>query len=164
MPRATVVLKPERHWLKTLQDPNDPGYVDIRRMTYGEYLESQDLAFQIQVQAQNAATGQGDPEMGVKLSQAAITGFQMRLCVVGHNLTDDNDQPLNLQSEADVKRLDPNVGQEITKLIDAMHNVEKTYPNSEPPSTSESPAESGPAEEVASLPATPQPDTLQTTS
>lgn len=161
MPRATVSTRPEHHVLKTLADPEDPGYVDLRRMSYGELLESQDMAFQIRAQvAQRAEDG---PDVGVKLSQGAIALFQMSLCVVKHNLQDEQGRLLDLSKEDDVKKLDPRVGQEITSLIDKIHNVEQQYPNSEKPSTSDSSMPDELAVEVASHPTPPQPDSSPTT-
>lgn len=138
MPRATVSLAPQRFELKTLpaQAEEESGWVQMRRMSYGELLQSQDMAYQVQVQTN---TDSGDePEMGVKVTRSAISAFQLKTCVLDHNLEDDNGRKLNFGSTEDVESLDAAVGQELSDLIDKMHDWSKSFPNSGKPSASES--------------------------
>lgn len=133
MPRATVSMAPVEYHLKTLPT----GWVKLRRMSYGELLTSQDMAYNVSVkQAENGSSG--DPEAGINVTQARIFEYQFKICIVDHNLTNASDQKLQFGSPEAVHMLDSNVGQEINAQIEKMHRWDKQYPNSEEPSTSES--------------------------
>jgi len=114
MPRATVTETKERFELTTLPD----AYVIIRRMTYGEKLKRQDSMMDL------AAGGKGNDEMKISIqaSKVALTDFAN--LVVEHNLTDENDIPLNFKNANDVVRLDPRIGDEIGAFIDKVNSFE----------------------------------------
>jgi hypothetical protein len=128
MPRATVSTAPQRFELKTCPE----GWVKMRRMSYGELLTSQDMAFQVQMKASENNSDEAD--MGISVTRAAISAFQINTCVMDHNLEDENGRKLVFSDDADVTSLDPNIGQELTKLIDDMHDWNKQFPNSGKPS------------------------------
>jgi len=138
IPRATVSMEPKEFQLKTC--PPD-GFVKLRRMSYGELLASNDMAFQVSVEAKE---GSGDPQMGASMSSARISEFRFKCCVVDHNLENDAGTRLEFTNPQTVHLLDPNVGQEIEQLITDMHNWEKNLPNSEKPSNGTSSAVSDP--------------------
>jgi hypothetical protein len=133
MPRATVSLAPQRFDLKTLppQGDEEGGWVQMRRMSYGELLQSQDMAYQVQMKA---AEGEDDPEVGVSITRAAIAEFQLKTCVLDHNLEDETGRKLVFSNNDDVVSLDASVGQELSDLIDKMHDWSKNFPNSKGPS------------------------------
>lgn len=133
MPKATLSMAPVRHNLKHCPE----GWVDLRRMSFGELLASQDMAYQVSVKA-SEATGKDDPEVGMDMSQARVHEYQFKTCIVDHNLEDEQGHKLNFAQAATVHMLDPLIGQEISKQIDQMHRLDQKYPNSEKPSTSES--------------------------
>ena len=142
MPRATVSLAPQLYELKTLPpvDDEEGGWVKMRRMSYGELLASQDMAYQVQMKTSEDSTSD-DPEMGVSITRAAIAEFQLKTCVLDHNLEDENGRTLNLSTKEDVVNLDPGVGQELSNLIDTMHDWSKNFPNSGKPSANGSSTE-----------------------
>src|SRR6266568_2556750 len=117
VPRATISTEPQHHDLKTCPG----GFVELRRMSYGELMTSQDMAMNI--------------------SRAAVEEYQFRTCVVGHNLMDENDRVLDFKRKEDVHLLDGNVGQEISRLIGNIHDWQKNFPNSETPSANGSSAD-----------------------
>ncbi len=134
MPRATISTEPQHHDLKTCPG----GFVELRRMSYGELMTSQDMAYQVSAKAgQNS----DDPEMAMNISRAAVEEYQFRTCVVGHNLMDENDRVLDFKRKEDVHLLDGNVGQEISRLIGNIHDWQKNFPNSETPSANGSSAD-----------------------
>lgn len=132
MPKATVSTVPIAHPLTTLPE----GFVKIRRMSYGELLASQDMAYQISVKQSEASDG--DPDMGVKMTQAAILEYQFKTCIVDHNLEDDSGQMLDFRQPQAVHLLDPLIGQEINSIIEKTHRWDKKFPNLSTPSTSAS--------------------------
>lgn len=130
IPKATISLEPRRFDLKTLPE----GYVELRRMSYGELMTSQDLAYQVQMRANEADAS--SPEVGLTVTRMAITEYQFRTCIVSHNLEDQTSRALDFSRAMDVHMLDSNVGQEISDIIDREHNWKQKYPNSQTPSES----------------------------
>lgn len=113
MPRATVASQTEKFELKSLPE----GYVVIRRMTYGEKLTRTDSMM-------NMRTSTDDREMEIRLLSKKIAFQDFGALIMEHNLTDENDKPLNFKNAADVERLDPVVGDEIGQLIDKLNSFE----------------------------------------
>lgn len=115
MPRATVASQTEKFELKSLPE----GYVVIRRMTYGEKLGRTDNMM-------NMRTTTEDKEMEIRLLSRKIAFQDFANLLVEHNLTDENDKPLNFKNAADVERLDPVIGDEIGQYIDKINSFEDT--------------------------------------
>lgn len=113
MPRATVASETEKFELKSLPE----GYVVIRRMTYGEKLNRTDSMM-------NMRTSGEDREMHIQMMSKRIAFQDFGNLIVEHNLTDENDKPLNFKNAADVERLDPRIGDEIGQLIDGINSFE----------------------------------------
>lgn len=113
MPRATVASQTEKFELKSLPE----AYVVIRRMTYGEKLSRTDAMM-------NMRTSTEDKEMQISLMSKKIAFQDFASLIIEHNLTDENDKPLNFKNAADVDRLDPVVGDEIGQLIDSISSFE----------------------------------------
>jgi hypothetical protein len=148
MPRATVSMAPVTYNLLTCPG----GWVKLRRMSYGELLTSQDMAYQVSVKESKDG---GDPDMGVNVTQAKILEYQFKTCILDHNLTNESDQKLRFDSAEAVHMLDSLIGQEINAQLEKMHRWDKTYPNSDGPSTSAS-STNGATETAASAPTSPQ--------
>lgn len=113
MPRATVARQAEKFELKSLPE----AYVVIRRMTYGEKLNRTESML-------NMRTTNEDKEMEVRLQSKKTALQDFSWLIVEHNLTDENDKPLNFKNAVDVERLDPIIGDEIGQLIDKLNNFE----------------------------------------
>jgi hypothetical protein len=151
MPRATVSMEPKEFPLVTCEG----GFVKLRRMSYGELLASNDMAFQVSVESKE---GSNDPQMGASMSSSRIAEFRFKCCIVEHNLENEAGTKLQFSNAQTVHLLDPNIGQEIDNLISQMHNWEKNHPNSEKPSSDVSSAES--AHQSAPIESTTSPSSL----
>ncbi len=116
MPVAIRSNDTEKYDLKTLAG----AYVVLRKMDYGQILERRSLTkltFASQGKSKNV-------EGEIAMMDRKINLFEYRNCVVEHNLERVEGQLLNLSNAADVEALDPQVGQEIEKLIEDMNNFE----------------------------------------
>lgn len=123
MPRATLSMVPQEFALKSCPG----GYVKLRRMSHGEMLHRQDIAMTMSMQQdQRSRTAQ----MDVKQSQTAVGRFEFATCIVGHNLTKDDDSPFNFKNDTDFQLLDGRIGEEIASYIEEMHDWEVAFPNS----------------------------------
>lgn len=118
MPRATANLDPEeKKELKTCPG----GYVTLRRLTYGQKLDRMKHVGKLSVDMR----GKGKSTRGeMEMLQKASTVYDFKMCIVDHNLEDENGNKLNLQLERDIDRLDPRIGEEISDLIDELNNFE----------------------------------------
>lgn len=117
MPIAVVTSEVETHELKSL--PPD-GYVTIRAMTYGQKLERQALTSTMKMRGQ----GKKDFEAEMQMTNEKVSLLAFKYCVVDHNLTDENEQPLDLSNPIAVRRIRGKVGEEIETLIDKLNNFE----------------------------------------
>lgn len=115
MVRATTSLETVRHELTSVKG----GWVELRPMTYGQFLQRRDMAMKMGVSGQAVQRGMPD-KLDVELIQAAVIQFEFKVCIVNHNLEDDNGRKLLLGEPADFQKLDPRIGQEISDLIDEM--------------------------------------------
>lgn len=124
VPRATISVEPQLVELATC--PPD-GFVKLRRMTFGELMTSQDMAYQVSMKASQDVN---NPDMALDISRAKVTEYQFGTCIVDHNLEDDKGRKLSFKSAQDIHLLDSNIGQEIQASIDDIHNWNKQFPNS----------------------------------
>lgn len=113
MPRATVASETEKFELKSLPE----AYIVVRRMTYGEKLNRTDGMM-------NMRTTSEDRQMEINMMSKKIAFQDFANLIIEHNLTDENDKPLNFKNAADVERLDPRIGDEIGQLIDGINSFE----------------------------------------
>lgn len=117
MPVATVSVEEiVKKDLKSLPG----GFVRLRYMSYGESLERRAI-MKLTI---NTKKGQKDLTGEMAMANARIQQYEYAHCVVDHNLTDEQDRPLDLHSERDLKRLHPRIGQEIEGYISDMNNFE----------------------------------------
>ena len=116
MPKAYSVSDTVREELKSC----DGGFVVLKRMTYGDKLERQEIVkMSIQINSGKDAVG----EMAMASKKATYLEFAN--CIVEHNLEkDDNGTLFNFKNAADVDALDPKVGEEIDSLITEMNNFD----------------------------------------
>jgi urease gamma subunit len=123
VPRASVNLDPgDKKDLKTL-----PGaWVQLRRMSYGAKLTRMGLVGKMSVEMRKQSRGGARGQM--EMMQRAATIFDFQQCVVDHNLYADDAETIkmNLTTEHDIISLDPQVGEEISTLIDNLNNFEET--------------------------------------
>ena len=123
MPRATVSTEAQTFDLKSCPG----GWVQLRRMSYGERLHRQDIAMQMSMEAdQRKRTAQ----MNVVPTQTQVAAYELGTCVVDHNLEDESGRKLNFTNPVDCQLLDGRIGEEIAGYIDTMHDWEGDLPNS----------------------------------
>jgi hypothetical protein len=125
MPKATISANDtERFDLKSCPG----GYVVLKPMPYDQYLHRRDIAMRFQMEG-SASDKRGDDKVKMDMAQAqkAVAEFEFGLCIVDHNLEDDDGQ--KLQFPRDLKRLHPKVGEEIANLIDKMNTFEEELGN-----------------------------------
>jgi hypothetical protein len=120
MPRATVdttaVVKKE---LTTLKD----AFVVLRKMPYGAKLQRSSEALKMSM-SMAGGRGKKNTKADVEMLQHASTLFDFKHCIVEHNLEDETGRTLNLSDPKDVNNLDPQVGEELSDLIDELNNFE----------------------------------------
>jgi len=128
MPKATVGNSEKTFELKSLPE----GKITLKRMTYGQKLERIELATQQVIKTETDKRGrptQGQAtEMDIKMLQRKVADYEFAHCIVSHNLTGDNDEPLNFSNPATLDFLDPRIGDEISQYIQDMNNFEETEP------------------------------------
>lgn len=116
MPVATTSgSEVERFDLKTA--PPD-GFVEIRRMTYGEYLRRRQMGSNMKLSSGGKQQGF---EGTMQLVNQQVTEYEFAMCVMDHNLTDANDTKLDFKKPATLQYLDPRIGEEISTYIDKVN-------------------------------------------
>lgn len=138
MPRATHNMQAtERFDLKSCPE----GYVVLRRLNYGQYLERQAMAMEMRMSTSGAGRG-GDRqiEADIKMAAQRTAEFEFAHCIVDHNLTDDSDRPLNFAEKWTLTALDIRIGAEIGELINKVNGFEEELGNSS--QTSDQPSSS----------------------
>jgi len=127
MPRATNDIQNTRRVeLKSCEG----GFVELRRMTYGQWLKRQEIAMTMKMTG--AAPGEQNPQnmaVDVGIQGQAVAHFEFAACIQAHNLEDDSGNPLDFKQAWAVEVLDPRVGQEIGDEIDRMNQMEPALGN-----------------------------------
>lgn len=111
MVRATTSLDTVRHDLTSVEG----GWVEIRPMTYGQFLQRRDMAMRMGL---SGAGKTGIEKLDIDMMQEAVTRFEFKVCIADHNLEDENGRKLSLSEPNDFSKLDPRIGQEISSLIE----------------------------------------------
>jgi hypothetical protein len=120
MPRATVDLSSTgKKELKTCPG----GWVQLRRMSWGQKLARQESAIKMSMEMQQGSNRSA--KMDMDMMQSAGTLFDFQACIVDHNLEDEQGRKLNLGAMQDMAQLDPRIGEEISTFIDELNNYEK---------------------------------------
>lgn len=131
MPRATVLVTPERKDLTTLPpvDGEEGGWVELRRLSWGEKLQKDAEAMRMKmVTDPNNAK---DMQAEISMVSVVVSHLEFSKCIVDHNLTDAEGRKLDLRKQSDATQLDPRVGQEISDLIGEMNDFERASKRSE---------------------------------
>lgn len=130
MPKATTSgHETQRFELKSCEG----GFVVLRRLTYGEYLERRQMSSGMKVHA----TKSNDFEGMIDMMNRSVVEYEFRNCIVEHNLEDEAGQPLDFKRRETLSRLDPRIGEEIGTYIQKMNQFEEdgdaspTLPDSE---------------------------------
>ena len=120
MPVGTRKAETVRHDLKSL-----PGaYVELRQLSYDEMLERRDGATQILME--RGIRNADSQQMNVKVLNRWSNQYSFPRCIVGHNITDEDGNPLDFKNpEKTFRELDPKIGAEIESLIDKLNQEEE---------------------------------------
>ena len=140
MPRATVdVTNTQRFELDTLPktDDDEAGFIELRKLSYGQVLERRDMGAKIAIEGLTDTNRSEDLKVTTDMIQKSVTEFEFKHAIVDHNLEDEHRGRLNFNNPSSVWALDPQIGQEIGKLIDDMNQWDsdlqgKDEPTSEP--------------------------------
>lgn len=117
MPRATIDIQDTHKYdLKSLPG----GFVVLRRLSYGEYLQRKEMMMQMRVQQQEK---KGDAEMELSMANTKVATFEFKNCIVEHNLEDHAGALLDFRMAFTLTLLDPRVGEEIGDFIDDLHKA-----------------------------------------
>jgi hypothetical protein len=110
MPVATVNTQDTTRFpLETLEG----GYVELRRMSYGEFLKRRDMISKMSFE------GDGKDTKGfMEMAQEKVTQFEFQSCIVDHNLEEEGGKKLDFRTTRAIQILDPRVGEEISEIID----------------------------------------------
>ncbi len=115
MPVATTSPEEtQRHDLKSL----DGAFVELRSMTYGEWLHRRDMATKMAIEGDPRKR---DSKVTIDAIQTETTLYEFSKCIVNHNLTDAQDKQLNLGERKDFSQLHPKIGEEISGYIGEMN-------------------------------------------
>lgn len=120
MPFAGTSTEVTHHELKTVEG----GWIKVRRMTYGQKLERQNM-LKLGIDM-NSRTKDVKGELAMANKEATYLDFKN--CVVDHNLFKDPDetQKVNFASRLDIDFLDPRVGEEIDTILNKINNFEES--------------------------------------
>lgn len=117
MPKATV----DRNYREKVELKSCPGgWVELRRMSYGEYLRRRDIMTNMKFQ------GEGDQaEAVMEAANTRVTQYEFKICITDHNLEDDEENQLNFAAQRAIQTLDPRIGNEIADAITKMNEFER---------------------------------------
>jgi len=124
MPVATI--KPGttyRKDLKTLEG----AFVEIRQLSFDEMLERRDKAMKMSMEAREGKRARKDEKRKIDFESAMqwTRYFEFSRCIVDHNLTDENERPLDFSNRMTLKVLDPRVAQEIERHIEELNQEDE---------------------------------------
>jgi hypothetical protein len=120
----------ERKDLETLpgQDGKEGGWVELRRLSYGEKLQKDQEAMKMRFNMSSMGDGRAETNLDAEIAMINeyATIVEMSRCIMDHNLTDGEDGPkLDFNKPDDVRKLDPRVGEEINQLLQELNDFER---------------------------------------
>jgi len=117
MPKATVSHEGVRHDLKSCPG----GFVELRPLSYEEILVRRDGVTSMSLEREGISADEQNVRMQIATMQRWAREYDFRCCIRDHNLTDENDIPLNFTKAETLRMLDPRIGREIEALIDELN-------------------------------------------
>jgi len=121
MPKATITQETVHKDLETLPE----GFVELRRMPYGQWLHRQELAMRMNIKADGRGGRQNTGIEGqMVMANQEVTNFEFSQCVVNHNLENDAGELLDFRSPTALMLLDPKIGNEIAQYIMELHEFD----------------------------------------
>lgn len=123
MPKATVSHEAVRHNLKSCPG----GWVELRTLSYYEMMQRRDLTARLYSEQKTGRNIKSEDTLRqvMEVMNVAIMEYEFKNCIVNHNLEDDNGVLLDFSSSMALKSLDPKIGAEINKYIDALNQEDE---------------------------------------
>jgi len=125
MPRATIdTTATERFVLKSLPAAGneEAGWVELVKLSYGQILARRDMAMRMGIEGiGDSKKKDEDIKVTTDIIQKAVTEYEYKHSIVDHNLEDANGNKLNFGNPLSVQNLNPQVGQEVSDLIDQLN-------------------------------------------
>jgi hypothetical protein len=121
MPRATISTDTVH---KDLESCPPDGYVDLRRMPYGDWLKRQEMAMRLTVSGGGRGRQRESMSGEVAMANQAVTQFEFQRCIADHNLEDEDGNKLDFSGQAAIAKLDPKIGNEIGQYIMELHEFD----------------------------------------
>jgi hypothetical protein len=131
MPKATVDPELHHYDLKTL--PPD-GYVELRTLSFHEMELRKDIAGRMYQEEKVTRARQGKLGNDEDIMRAyfesmnvKVTEFEFRACIVDHNLfvDDAETQKIDFTKPMHTWKLDPKIGEEISKYITELTQIDE---------------------------------------
>lgn len=122
MPKATVSQEVTRKNLNSVEG----GFVELRPLSYAQMLERRDNAFRTSQTITGGGKRNAPQKFDLESAQRWTREFEFKNCIVNHNLTDDQDVPLDFGNPMTLEVLDPKVAAEIERYIDDMNQEDDT--------------------------------------
>ena len=120
MPKATVSQELHHHDLKTCPG----GFVKLKQLSFDQMLERRDKAMRMSMDQEvgkNKQTSRFELESAMQWTRF----FEFSICIVEHNLEDDNGVSLNFNNPMTLKILDPKIGSEIERYIEDLNQEDE---------------------------------------
>lgn len=114
MPKATTGGAPKKFSLQTLPG----GFVTLRPLSYGELLTRREMGTKL-------LGDMGSSKIEVDTLQQLARAYDFEHCIADHNLYADDaeTEKLDFSNALTLTLLDPQIGQEIERLIDKLNEV-----------------------------------------
>lgn len=125
MPDVTIDPSAVEH--KELKTAPPDGFVDLRPLPYGMKLERRSKATRMMMRmpSTNAKSKEKvEQAYEVESMDEMTIAFDFAYCIVDHNLTDKNGNPLDFTNKMTLKMLNPKVGSEIEGYINSLNEDE----------------------------------------
>lgn len=123
MPRATIdTSDTQRFDLKSCPG----GFVELRRLSYGKYLDRQTEAMQMKMEGNRDSKSIA---ADIKMMGRATSVIEFRECITDHNLEDAEGNKLDFSKAHTMDMLDPRIGQEIEDLLRELNVFEAELGN-----------------------------------
>jgi hypothetical protein len=126
MPQATVTQETVRRELRSCPG----GYVELRTLSFHEMNMRQEMAARVYQEEKVPKRGQKRERPDIvrgyfELMNVAVTEYEFRNCITNHNLEDENANLIDFTRPMQAWRLDPKVGEEISKYIDELNQLDE---------------------------------------
>lgn len=125
MPKATVSQELHHRNLNSLPG----GYVKLRTLSFHEMNQRRDIASRLwteqQVSKKKKTVAPETLRAELEIMNVVVAEYEFRNCIVEHNLEDENGALIDFTLPMQAWRLDPKIGQEISRYIDELNQEDE---------------------------------------